>query len=212
MASKRHNKKDGVFRSTFVLIFLFASAICVEAKTNTKGVHCFITGDIGTTFCDGAVHKSFLRRIGVESGVGFRTDIPFDEKWSFIPGVGIHAEQTAWRSNPIMLQFDTFCSVGYNYKAGDKTVIISFGPNLSYVLVPTCYYIDADPTDLRNGKEIYNRLNVSARPEILIEGSGHWYHGFGMVIGLHNQHVQYDDFESYNSREHFFRIMVGFRL
>ncbi len=202
----------------FVLSAALLSCPCVTWAQNTgketKGLSHYLAVDVALCYMDGEIYETFSRRTGPEIGLGYRMVVPVAEKWSLIPGVGIHAESVAFGySGPFLtIQSDLYFSAGYHFGFLGTGASFSLGPNLSYYILPDEYYIDADPHDARNGKRIYKNCNLSLRPEIMFEGQGRWIYGLGMTIGLFNQRNTYEEFTTYNSRAHYLRVILACRL
>lgn len=200
----------GINMRRFVSFILLI--ISFGAYAQRGSVMHYLMFDGAICYSDGGGYAQFLARVGPELGIGYRADISISEKWSVIPGAGIHSELLFIPSPCITAQTDLFCAAGYHYDVEGVNTVFSFGPNLSYHLIPGRYYIDADPWDVRNGNPIFRRANLSFRTEVFYEGRGRWFYGFGLNIGVHNQRAQYEEFDGGNSRVHYFRVIFGYRL
>ena len=201
----------------YLLLFLLFTSLVAYAQEGTghNNARHYLLADGAICMLDGKIHEPLISRLGPELGLGYRVDIPVSGAWSIIPGAGVHTEVLGlfnYAASEISIQSDVYCAAGYHFVVNEVNAVFSIGPNLSYFIHPTYYYIDSEPLDARNGKEVYNRFNLSLRPEIMFQGSGHWIYGLGMNIGLLNQRKKYEEFATYNSRVHYLRFIVAYCL
>ena len=133
---------------------------------------------------------------GIALRVSYGLDIKINDRWSLMPGAGLKTQVSDIRHFGCiggdldqMSAADLFLDV--RYRAAGKAVF-SLGPQVSYMISPDTYYIDADPRDPLNGKEKFYRWDIGLRPGLVFNVGEHRYWGFEALIGLRNMLRPYD--------------------
>lgn len=133
---------------------------------------------------------------GLALRVSYGLDIKINDRWSLMPGAGLKTQVSdirhfGWVGGDLdqMSVADLFLDV--RYRAAGKAVF-SLGPQVSYMIYPDTYYVDADPSDPLNGKEKFYRWDIGLRPGLVFNVGEHRYWGFEALIGLRNMMRFYD--------------------
>lgn len=133
--------------------------------------------------------------------LSYGLDVQLGDKWSMMPGAGIRTQlgeinHIGWVGGDPdgMSMADVFCQVRYHFESEGDKMVIGLGPQFSYMVSPDTYYIDADPSDLRNGKEKFERWDIGLQPSIVFQSGKHWQWGFEASVGLRNMLRQYPEY------------------
>ena len=103
--------------------------------------------------------------------LSYGLDVRIGENWSVMPGAGLRTQD----GNVNMLGR-------------------SFPMSLCRTITPDHYYIDADPSDPRNGKEKFKTWDIALQPGIIFRSGKHWQWGFEASVGLRNMRRQYPEY------------------
>ena len=133
--------------------------------------------------------------------LSYGLDVQLGDKWSMMPGAGIRTQlgeinHIGWVGGDPdgMSMADVFCQVRYHFESEGDKMVIGLGPQFSYMVSPDTYYIDADPSDLRNGKEKFKKWDIGLQPSIVFQSGKHWQWGFEASVGLRNMLRQYPEY------------------
>ncbi len=145
--------------------------------------------------------------------LSYGLDVKLSDKWSLMPGAGIRTQigeinHFRWVGGDpdIMDMADFFCQARYHFVSANTRVVIGLGPQISYMVSPDTYYIDADPDDQRNGKEKFKQWDIGLQPKIVFQTGKHWQWGLEAYIGLRNMLRQYSEYNISGS-VYFYNIM-----
>ena len=145
--------------------------------------------------------------------LSYGLDVRVSEPWSVMPGVGIRAQlgeinHFGWVGGDPdgMAMADVFCQVRYHFVTEGTRMVVGLGPQCSYMVCPDTYYIDADPSDPRNGKEKFKKWDIGLQPSIVFLSRGHFQWGIEASVGLRNMLRQYPEYDV-TGRVHLHNIM-----
>lgn len=156
---------------------------------------------------------------GLATEFNFGLDILVDDKWSVMPEIG----------HNIMLGDAWYALQGYDgldsgvfsfYNAAvlgryrlDDGVAVGFGPAIYITEGKDTYYIDADPSDPREGLVKIKPWDFGLRATLTKDYGKHWRLGALANIGLRNMLCQYPEFGvSGNTHLFSFCLTAGFRF
>lgn len=147
--------------------------------------------------------------------LSYGLDVRLHEKWSLMPGAGIRTQlgeinHFGWDGgNPDgMTMADAFCQARYHFVSDGSRLILGLGPQVSYMLVPDMYYVDADPNDSKNGKPKFKNWDFALQPSFMVRTANHWKWGIEASIGLRNMLKQYPQYKVSGSTR-FVNLMVS---
>ena len=158
---------------------------------------------------------------GLVLRLSYGLDIPFNENWSMMPGVGYRAQlgdirHFMWQGNDPdgMTLADVFVIARFHYQETDGSrFVIGFGPALSYMVSPDTYYIDADLSDPVNGKEKFKRYDLNLLPSVTFLRGMHFQWGVEANIGLLNAMRQYPEYNRNGSIHlHYLALTCGWHF
>ena len=146
--------------------------------------------------------------------LSYGLDVRVSEGWSVMPGAGYRIQMgeinhIGWvGGDPTGMEMaDIFCQARYHSESDGIRTVIGLGPQFSYMTVPDTYYIDADPSDPRNGKEEFKRWDVALQPSIVFRSGKHWQWGFEASVGLRNMLQQYPEY-NVSGAVHLHNLMI----
>ena len=165
----------------------------------------FETGSYGGNFNWGVIYSSmnsfrpqYLLYGGHVSRMSYGLDIRMNDRWSLMPGVGLRVQTASLLGMfavggdiDVMAAADAFCVLRYHIPVDEDQIIIGLGPDVSF-LSKQGYYIDADPTDPRNGQQKFYRFDYGIQPSITFRTGKHWQWGLEANIGLRNMRIPYE--------------------
>ncbi|MBQ9311212.1 MAG: hypothetical protein IJ222_10195 [Bacteroidales bacterium] len=127
-------------------------------------------------------------------------DILLNNNWSIMPGAGVRVQvgeinHLGWVGGDpdAMDMADIYCQARYRVQADGATMIIGLGPQISRMIEPDTYYIDANPNDPLDGKDKFTRWSFSLMPSITFQQGKRFQWGFEANIGLSNSMKQYPE-------------------
>lgn len=152
--------------------------------------------------------------------LSYGLDVRLAEQWSVMPGAGIRTQlgevnHIGWVGGDPdgMSMADFFCQARYHFISDGTVTAVSLGPQFSFMTVPDTYYIDADPSDPRNGKEKFKRWDIGLQPSIVFRSGKHWQWGIEASVGLRNMLRQYPEYNiSGNVHLHNLMFVFGWRF
>lgn len=152
--------------------------------------------------------------------LSYGLDVRMGERWSLMPGAGLRSQlgevnHIGWDGGDPegMSMADVFCQARCHLDAEGTGVVIGLGPQVSYMVVPDTYYIDADPFDPRNGKEKFKKWDIGLQPGIVFQRGKHFQWGFEASVGLRNMLRQYPDCNVSGSvRLHYLLLVCGWHF
>ena len=152
--------------------------------------------------------------------LSYGLDIRLAEKWSVMPGAGIRTQlgevnHIGWVGGDPdgMCMADIFCQARCHFEYDGARTVLGIGPQLSYMTVPDTYYIDADPSDPRNGREKFMRWDIGLQPSMVFQSGKHWQWGVEASVGLRNMLRQYPEYNiSGNVHLHNLMFVFGWRF
>ena len=99
--------------------------------------------------------------------LSYGLDVRLGDRWSVMPGAGIRTQigeinHIGWDGGDPdgMSMADVFCQARYHFESEGARMVISIGPQVSFMTVPDTYYFDADPNDPRGGKEKFKKTKL----------------------------------------------------
>ena len=138
---------------------------------------------------------------GLALRLSYGLDFRLDEKWSVMPGAGVFARQgeihhLGWVGGDpeAMTMADVFCQLRYHFEAQGDRIVLGLGPELSYMIAPDRYYIDADPMDPRGGKEKFEKWDIGLQPSLIFQTGKRFQWGFEANVGVRNMLRQYPEY------------------
>ena len=121
-----------------------------------------------------------------------------NDRWSLMPGAGLRLQTVSLlglfaigADIDVMAAADAFCVLRCHIPVGEDQIIIGLGPDVSF-FSKDGYYIDADPTDPRNGKQKFHRFDYGIQPSITFRTGKHWQWGLEANFGLRNMRIPYE--------------------
>ena len=133
--------------------------------------------------------------------LSYGLDVRLGERWSVMPGAGIRTQlgevnHIGWVGGDPegMSMADVFCQARYHSVLDGTVMVVGLGPQVSYMVSPDTYYIDADPNDPLNQKEKFERWDFGLQPSIVFQSGNHWQWGFEASVGLRNMLRQYPEY------------------
>lgn len=156
---------------------------------------------------------------GLATELGFGLDIRLDDKWSVMPQIGHNIMfGDAWYlfRGYVGADYDVFsfynAAVLGRFKLNDG-VAIGLGPAVYITEGKSTYYIDADPSDPRDGLVKIKPWDIGLRAALTKDYGRHWRIGALANVGLRNMLCQYPDV-GIAGRTHLFSLCVtaGFRF
>ena len=152
--------------------------------------------------------------------LSYGLDIRLNNKWSVMPGAGVRSQQSDIRhvgwiggDTDNMSMADVFVSARYHFELEGTHMVIGLGPALSFMLDRDTYYIDADPSDPRNGKEKFLRTDLGIQPSITFLHGKHFQWGFEGSVGLLNVMRQYPEYNMTGTVHlHYLAVTCGWRF
>lgn len=163
------------------------------------------------SFCESVYYpQSGYREIENVPGTTHALYLGFDayvnNKLSLEPGVGIclslgNLDNYGKEGGNVtfMPGVDIFCLIRYRFASDNFNVIAELGPSFIYFTEPESYYIDADPSDPLNGKDIYKKYDIALKPGLILQMGKHFQIGFAFPIGLTNVRKQYPELNVFGS-------------
>lgn len=146
-------------------------------------------------------------------------EIRLDDKWSVMPQIGhnlmLNDLKTLFAdyigSDPDYFSFYNAAVLG-RYKLEDG-VAIGFGPAVYITEDRDTYYIDANPSDPRNGRAKIKPWDFGLRATLTKDCGKHWRIGALANVGLRNMLCQYPD-AGVTGSTHLYSLCftVGFRF
>lgn len=139
---------------------------------------------------------------GAVQRLSYGLDVRLGENWSVMPGAGIRSQigevnlikVPPGEDREDMSMADVFCQARYHFEAVGKAMVAYIGPQFSYMVSNDRYYIDADPSDPRGGKEKFKTWDIALQPGIIFRSGKHWQWGFEASVGLRNMLRQYPEY------------------
>lgn len=203
-----------LFLATLLYVTFFG--ISANAKSEKKitpvleiGAGLSVEADSGYGEC--------VKGLATELSLGL--DIRLDEKWSMMPQIGHNIMfGDAWYlfRGYVGADFDVYsfynAAVLGRYKFDDG-VAVGFGPAVYITEGETTYYIDADPSDPRQGLVKIKLWDFGLRVALTKDYGKHWRIGALANAGLRNMLYQYPDV-GITGHTHLFSLCVtaGFRF
>lgn len=136
---------------------------------------------------------------GLATEFSFGLDIRLDDKWSVMPQIGHNIMfGDAWYlfRGYIGADYDVYCfynaSILGRYKL-DNGVAVGFGPAIYITEGKDTYYIDADPSDPREGLVKIKPWDYGLRVALTKDYGKHWRIGALANVGLRDMLYQYPD-------------------
>ena len=156
---------------------------------------------------------------GLATEFSFGLDIRLDDKWSVMPQIGHNIMfGDAWYlfRGYIGADYDVFsfynAAVLGRYRLDDG-VAVGFGPAIYITEGKDTYYIDADPSDPREGLVKIKPWDFGLRATLTKDYGKHWRLGALANIGLRNMLCQYPEYRvSGNTHLFSFCLTAGFRF
>lgn len=176
------------------LLLLLSFGLDASAQLNVDGKR--FESDIRLGAGQFAETGNCADKPGIALRVSYGLDIKMNDSWSLMPGAGLKTQVSNIRhiggegGDPDQMSAaDLFLDVRYRV-AGEA--VFSLGPQVSYMIIPDKYYINADPWDPLNGKEKFHRWDIGLRPGLVFTVGEHRYWGLEALIGLRNMMRFYD--------------------
>lgn len=179
--------------SLFAVLFLFAGLAGAQEKKVTP---IFEIG-AGASLETRNGYGETVGGLATELSLGL--DVLFSEKWSVMPSVGHNAMIGGGfgafvRRVGADADFHDFINAACLFRYHDaRGMTIGFGPAVHVKYHEDTYYIDADPSDHRNGKEKLKPFDIALRTSITEDVGKHWLFGVRADLGLRNMLMQYPD-------------------
>lgn len=136
---------------------------------------------------------------GLATEFSFGLDIRLDDKWSVMPQIGHNIMfGDAWYlfRGYIGADYDVYsfynASILGRYKL-DNGVAVGFGPAIYITEGKDTYYIDADPSDPREGLVKIKPWDFGLRAALTKDYGKHWRIGALANVGLRDMLYQYPD-------------------
>lgn len=129
--------------------------------------------------------------------LGYGLNCYFSNHWSFMPGVAMRARfeagdedggEGAYDCNYIDIPLLAQYHLSSPKKSG---LVIECGPVLSFVASNNTYYVDSNPSNEINNKDIYKTFDLGIQPGIYYQLGKHWRIGAQGYIGLLNTLKKY---------------------
>ena len=113
----------------------------------------------------------------------------------------------------VMPGIDVFFLIRYRFESGKCKLIAEVGPDFVYFTNPETYYINANPSDPLNGKDIYKKWDIAVKPGFMLQTGKHFQVGIEFPIGIRNIRKQYPEYNK-DSRGYFrsLQFLVGWRF
>jgi len=133
--------------------------------------------------------------------LSYGLDIRLGGPWSLMPGLGLRNDIESLMligaiggDIDLLLSADAFCSLRYHLDAGKVGIVFGLGPDVSYIIDQSGYYLDAYPDDPLNGKDKFYRFDYAVQPSITFRAGKHWQWGLEATIGLRNMRIPYPQY------------------
>lgn len=182
-------------RILFVLFTVLCSA-SLHAQSEKKVTPVLEVG-AGLSVKTNSGYGESVNGLATEFTLGL--EIRLDDKWSVMPQIGHNLMLNDLKSlfadyeggDPDYFSFYNAAVLG-RYKLEDG-VAIGFGPAFYIIEDKDTYYIDADPSDPRNGLAKMKPWDIGVRAALTKDCGKHWRIGALANIGLRNMLCQYPD-------------------
>ena len=156
---------------------------------------------------------------GLATEFSFGLDIRLDDKWSVMPQIGhniMFGDALYLFRGYIGADYDVYsfynASILGRYKL-DNGVAVGFGPAIYITEGKDTYYIDADPSDPREGLVKIKPWDFGLRAALTKDYGKHWRIGALANVGLRDMLYQYPDV-GITGHTHLFSLCftAGFRF
>ena len=184
-------------------IILIALALLIGASARSQGTTKLLESNfmIGAGLFGETGNRARDVFPGAVLRLSYGLDVRIGENWSVMPGAGLRTQD----GNVNMLgavgadfddlpMADVFCQARYHFEADGIAMVVYAGPQFSYMVSNDRYYIDADPSDPRGGKEKFKTWDIALQPGIIFRSGKHWQGGFEASVGLRNMRRQYPEY------------------
>lgn len=202
-------------RIIFVLFIVLCSA-SLHAQSEKKVTPVLEVG-AGLSVKTNSGYGESVNGLATELTLGL--EIRLDDKWSVMPQIGhnlmLNDLKTLFAdyigSDPDYFSFYNAAVLG-RYKLEDG-VAIGFGPAVYITEDRDTYYIDANPSDPRNGLAKLKPWDFGLRATLTKDCGKHWRIGALVNVGLRNMLCQYPD-AGVTGSTHLYSLCftVGFRF
>lgn len=202
-------------RILFVLLTVLCSA-SLQAQSEKKVTPVLEVG-AGLSVKTNSGYGESVNGLATEFTLGL--EIRLDDKWSVMPQIGHNLMLNDLKGlfgdylggDPDYFSFYNAAVLG-RYKLEDG-VAIGFGPAFYIIEDKDTYYIDADPSDPRNGRAKLKPWDFGLRATLTKDCGKHWRIGALANVGLRNMLCQYPD-AGVTGSTHLYSLCftVGFRF
>lgn len=220
--------KGFLFQLSTLLTILTWGLFCVPSaaiENNSISKNSFELRLSLGSFCESVYYPQSGYR-GIENvpgmtyalSLGFVT--PLSHKLSVEPGIGINLsfgdlDNYGKEGGNILAMpgIDLFFMAQYHIELSNYMLIAELGPELLYFTESESYYIDANPLDPRNGKDIYQKWDIALKPGLVLQAGKHFLAGIEFPIGLRNVRKLYPEYNM-DCRGHFrsMQVLLGWRF
>nr|MCR5548227.1 PorT family protein [Bacteroidales bacterium] len=184
-------------------IVIIALALLIGASARSQGTTKLLESNfmIGAGLFGETGNRARDVFPGAVLRLSYGLDVRIGENWSVMPGAGLRTQHgnvnmlgALGADFDDMSMADVFCQARYHFEADGIAMVVYAGPQFSYMVSNDRYYIDADPSDPRNGKEKFKTWDIALQPGIIFRSGKHWQWGFEASVGLRNMRRQYPEY------------------
>lgn len=121
--------------------------------------------------------------------IGYGLNYYFNKNWSVMPGIalrskfGIDEDDGAGTYNCQYIDIPVVAQYHLNFNER-RAIAFELGPVFSFRVSGDEYYIDAEPDDPLQGKQIYKNFDFGLQPAVYYQAGKHWRLGIKGHIGL----------------------------
>ena len=166
----------------------------------------------------------------VAGRLSYAVSFPIARQWSVLPGLGVRYhlfeiwDASRYLTGSFMvggmpphhvLTADAFIRLQYHFPVYSKRVSVGLGPQAGVLINKQKYHFNApplpdDPLYAIDGKKIFKYFDFGIQASVMLSLSEHWAAGIEANIGLTNDRIQYEGYESASTYLHSVLFVLGY--